>query len=101
MKEIELDATLWRSRDDFYDALLPRLGAPTWHGRNLDALNDSIGSDNINAVRLPYAIRIFNSSNAPSEVRAYIESFAALIAGLRASGLEVGIRVEPGQGSLS
>jgi hypothetical protein len=49
MKEINLDARAWRNRDDFYGALLPSLGAPHWHGRNLDALNDSLRYDDINA----------------------------------------------------
>ena len=55
---ITMDASGWTSRDDFYDALLPALGAPDWHGRNLDALYDSIGSGGINQVEPPFRVRI-------------------------------------------
>jgi RNAse (barnase) inhibitor barstar len=68
MKDIVLDASAWRDRDDFYDALLPALGAPDWHGRNLDALNDSIGGDDISAVRLPFRIKITNAASRSSKV---------------------------------
>lgn len=37
MKLIELDASGWTKPLDFYLALLPQLGAPDWHGLNLDA----------------------------------------------------------------
>jgi RNAse (barnase) inhibitor barstar len=39
---IELDAKEWKTVHDFYDALLAALGAPEWHGDNVNALNDSI-----------------------------------------------------------
>jgi RNAse (barnase) inhibitor barstar len=83
MKEINLDARAWRNRDDFYDALLPSLGAPHWHGRNLDALNDSLRCDDINAVRLPLHIRITNSTSVPAELRRHLQQLAELIADLR------------------
>ena len=47
MRQIILDALGWKEKDDFYGDLLPSLGAPNWHGRNLDALNDSIRGDDI------------------------------------------------------
>ena len=83
MKEISLDASEWRDRDDFYDALLPALGAPTWHGRNLDALNDSISGGDISAIRLPIRIEITNSAAVPSELRDYLAKFADLITDLK------------------
>ena len=55
MKEINLDARAWRNRDDFYGALLPSLGAPHWHGRNLDALNDSLAALHILGIEVPKA----------------------------------------------
>lgn len=38
---IHLDATSWKSRDDFYTSYCNVTGAPTWFGKNLDALADS------------------------------------------------------------
>jgi RNAse (barnase) inhibitor barstar len=82
-KEINLDAATWRDRDDFYDALLPALGAPSWHGRNLDALNDTLGGNDINEVRLPFHIRITNTVRVPSELLSYLKRFAELVDDLR------------------
>jgi ribonuclease inhibitor len=90
MKDIVLDASAWRDRDDFYDALLPALGAPDWHGRNLDALNDSIGGDDISAVRLPFRIKITNAASVPADLQKYLFKFADLITDIRVSrGCEV------------
>jgi RNAse (barnase) inhibitor barstar len=83
MKEIALDASAWRNRDDFYDAILPALGAPAWHGRNLDALNDSISADDILTIRLPLRIWITNSTSAPTALQQYLFKFADLVTGLR------------------
>ncbi|UPK03405.1 barstar family protein [Bradyrhizobium sp. 170] len=83
MKEIALDASAWRDRNDFYDALLPALGAPGWHGRNLDALNDSIGADDISAIRLPFRIKITNAASAPADLQQYLFKFADLLTDLR------------------
>jgi RNAse (barnase) inhibitor barstar len=83
MKEIRLDASKWKTRGDFYDALLPALEAPAWHGRNLDALNDSIGGDEINEVRLPIPFLLVGTDDVPSELRSYLKKFAELVADLR------------------
>jgi RNAse (barnase) inhibitor barstar len=80
MKEIRLEASKWKTRDDFYDALLPALGAPAWHGRSLDALNDSIGSDEINELRLPFRLLLVGADAIPSELRIYLKKFAEVVA---------------------
>lgn len=36
------------------------VGAPAWHGRNFNALRDSIETGQINAVEVPYRIVIKN-----------------------------------------
>ena len=70
MRSIELDAANWESVLEFYDALLAALGAPHWHGRSIDALADTmIWSDETNAVKPPYVVKIVNSAMASSEVR--------------------------------
>lgn len=83
MKEITLDASMWRHREDFFDALLPAIGAPAWHGRNLDALADSSGGDDILAIPGPFRIEITNSRSVPSELRDYLSKFEGIMADLR------------------
>jgi|HubBroStandDraft_1064217.scaffolds.fasta_scaffold133615_3 RNAse (barnase) inhibitor barstar len=96
MKEIRLDASKWQTRDDFYDALLPALGAPAWHGRNLDALTDSISSDEINEVRLPFRFLLVATDTAPLELRSYLKEFADLVADLpMLRGADVALICEP------
>jgi len=96
MKEIRLDASEWKTKDDFYDALLPALGAPAWHGRNLDALNDSISSDEINEVSLPFRFLLVGTKRVPSELRVYLKKFAELVADLPTHrGADVSLICEP------
>lgn len=78
MNTFRLDASGWRSRDDFYDALLGALGAPEWHGRNLDALWDSVATGDINAVEPPYRVVIGNAAGMPAELAVFVGEVAAL-----------------------
>jgi hypothetical protein len=90
---IELDGSRWASKGDFYDALLPALGAPAWHGRNLDALNESIRSARINEVRMPYTIRIRGFATMQPDAKDMVNRFAKLIADRRAEGMAVALVV--------
>ena len=58
MRIIDLNATNWRTWEDFYDALLAELGAPEGHGRSLNALIDSMVWGGMNVIEAPYTIRI-------------------------------------------
>ena len=58
MHIIDLDATRWKTVHDFYNALLPALGAPSGHGRNVNALNDSVIWGGMNVIDPPLTIRI-------------------------------------------
>lgn len=68
MRVIELDASQWDKPDDFYNALLPELGAPEWHGHNPNALNDSVIWGGINAVDPPLTIKVRSLGSAPKAV---------------------------------
>jgi len=48
---------------------LSALGAPEWHGRNFNALIDSMIRGGINKIEAPYTLRIRGLSRAPAEVR--------------------------------
>lgn len=92
MHQIELDATTWKSKDDFYDAVLSALGAPDWHGRNFDALRDSIVTGDINEVEPPFAITV---RGWPTTDRAalVLQRFIDLICEAGAEGVPVTIQV--------
>jgi len=72
MPSIELDASGWRKSEDFYRALLPELGAPPWHGHNLDAIEDSIFTGGINRVEPPLHIRVSGTEALADEMKAFL-----------------------------
>jgi RNAse (barnase) inhibitor barstar len=91
MLEITLSGAHWTAPDDFYNALLPSLGAPDWHGHNLDALWDSITGGDINAVNPPFRVKIAGVDQMPLNCKDLVDRFAALISEARAGGHAVEI----------
>lgn len=94
MNEIRLAGETWRSADDFYNALLPAIGAPEWHGRNLDALNDTLGGNDINKIQQPITFSITGVNQMPPQVRDLVERFRQLVFELRFEGNDLDIRYE-------
>lgn len=90
MKVIALDASAWQSVDDFYSALLPKLGAPAWHGRNLDALLDSLSSD-INDVAQPFGVQLQNSAGLPPSMAEFLREVVTVFQFARERGADVSI----------
>ena len=92
MTRIELDAGEWRTRADFYAALLPRLGAPDWVGGNLDALFDCLGGG-ICTLPVPLRVTVRNSAGMPAEELAYIRRAETVFDDARAAfGQDVYLR---------
>ena len=91
MKQLELDGTNWKTRDDFYDAFFKAVGAPSWHGRNFNALRDSIITGEINEVELPYTIQISGLKQMTPDVKKLVEDFCSLIKEFRSQGHEVDV----------
>ena len=69
-------------------------GAPSWHGRNFNALRDSIAGGRINKIEAPYLIRLKNYSSIGSGAKSMATEFIELIKQLRESGSPVDIKVE-------
>jgi RNAse (barnase) inhibitor barstar len=91
--DLELDAGGWKSADDVYDAFFRAVHAPAWHGRNLDALNDSISTGNINEIEVPYRVVIRNASHAQDAARRMIPTLVDLIRRIEATGCPVSVVV--------
>lgn len=91
MKLIRLDASEWRSPTDFYSALLPALGAPEWHGRNLDALYDSL-SGGINELEPPFGVELQHTGGLPAEMGAFLAKVVSVFAdATQESGADISI----------
>lgn len=93
MRELVIDGTGWTSRDDVYDAFFNAVGAPKWHGRNFDALNDSIAGGSINQIEVPYEIVIKNYDKIVGEAKTMADDFIDLIHELAARECPVQVRV--------
>ena len=77
MKVVALDGSGWRIPADFYDALLPELGAPDWHGRNLNALYDSLRGD-INRLEPPFEVVIQGATGLSPDMQSFLTNVALL-----------------------
>ncbi len=66
---LKLDAYGWKNSDDVYESLFAVLGSPVWHGKNFNALHDSIVTGGINTVEVPYSLSIRNVKATSSDVR--------------------------------
>ncbi|MFZ1157475.1 MAG: barstar family protein [Candidatus Sulfotelmatobacter sp.] len=74
-----MDAAIWNSKDDVYDAFFSVVGAPSWHGRNFDALNDSIANGQINEVEVPYRLVIVNFDLIGAGAKTMASDFVDLV----------------------
>ncbi|WP_341208158.1 barstar family protein [uncultured Sphingomonas sp.] len=92
MSLISLDARDWHCRADFWAALLPALGAPDWHGPNLDALYDGLVAGE-NRVRPPLTIEIAVSTPLPEPLTAYLDRVRRVFAdAARDTGMTIDFR---------
>jgi RNAse (barnase) inhibitor barstar len=94
VRELILDGAAWQTMDDVYDAFFRAVGAPSWHGRNFNALNDSIATGDINAIEVPYCIVIRNAALAGEGAQQMTRDFIELIQEIAARGCPVAVRVE-------
>jgi RNAse (barnase) inhibitor barstar len=89
MKELTLDGAGWTTNDDVYSAFFLAVGAPEWHGRNFDALNDSIANGSINKVEVPYRVVLKNYDLISGEAKKMTDDFVDLIHEIAARGCPV------------
>ena len=94
MKEVILDGAGWSTKDDVYDAFFRAMDAPAWHGRNFDALRDSIAGGSINRVEVPYRLVIKNYDKISGGAKGMADDFVDLIHELAEEGCQVEVLTE-------
>ena len=94
MKELTLDGAGWTTNDDVYSAFFLAVGAPEWHGRNFNALNDSIANGSINKVEVPYRLVLKNYDLISGEAKKMTDDFVDLIHEIAARGCPVEVRLD-------
>lgn len=93
MPLIRLDARSWTTRDDLRRALLPALGAPAWHGPNLDALFDGLVAGE-NRVRPPITVEIEVDAPLSEQLAGYLDRVRGVFDdAARETGLPIALRV--------
>jgi RNAse (barnase) inhibitor barstar len=92
MRDLILDGKGWKTIDDVYDAIFRALGAPKWHGRNFNALQDSILDGGINAIELPYTFVITNYDRIGGDAKRLTDDFIDFIRGIAAQGNPIDVR---------
>ena len=94
MHEVVLDGENWAAPDDIYDSFFRAVGSPAWHGRNFNALRDSIAVGRINQIELPYVIKIKHYGSVGLGAKKTAADFVLLVKELRESGCAVDIQTE-------
>jgi RNAse (barnase) inhibitor barstar len=94
MRELTMDASEWRTLDELYLSFFRAVGAPDWHGRNLDAVRDSVGAGSINQIEVPYRLVVKNYRVVDPAMRETSDIFIEVIRELAQEGVPVEIRVE-------
>jgi hypothetical protein len=79
MLVIELDATNWRSWQDFCNALKAAVGSCEGHGDGIDAWIDSIIYGGMNSVEAPYVVRISGTANCGATLKEELTEFSEAI----------------------
>jgi RNAse (barnase) inhibitor barstar len=69
--------------NDVFERILDVLDAPDWHGRNLDALWDSVPSNEINGVRAPYRLKVAGYVGLGNDLRELVDKIGAMFAEAR------------------
>jgi RNAse (barnase) inhibitor barstar len=93
-QQIILDAKGWSSPSDFYCEFFRAVGAPEWHGRNFDALIDSIETGRINQIEVPYQIVVRNTQAWNDTMRKFLDDFADLVRQMQSDGCPVSLLLQ-------
>jgi len=80
MNVIELDASAWKTPLDFMRALKIAIGAPEWHGLNLNAFIDSMIWGGINDLEPPYNVIVTHAAALPEHVTDEIRVLSTALA---------------------
>jgi RNAse (barnase) inhibitor barstar len=89
VRKLTLNGDTWQSADDFYSAFFLAVGAPKWHGRNFNALIDSIQTGRINKIEVPYKIVVQNPPHENQGVHVILRDFADLVGEMQSDGCPV------------
>ena len=85
---ISLDASEWTHPVELYDALLPALKSPSWHGASVAAVIHSLVYGEISEIKPPLRIRVRVLRQAPVPVRKEVEALRDSLSRAKAERLK-------------
>lgn len=91
--KLMLDGSNWRTEADFIEDVLSAVQAPTWHGRNYNALRDSFVTGDINGIEPPYDFVIQMPTSPTAEVEDAVRYFVDHVSDWRAEGAVLSARL--------
>jgi RNAse (barnase) inhibitor barstar len=74
MKPVLIDWSTIGDREDFYSVVLPQTDAPSWHGRNLDAIQDSWVTGDICSGGPPFSFIFCRSKDIKMDLKDFSET---------------------------
>ena len=83
MRTLTIAGESLTTMDDAFSALFAAWKAPSWHGRNFNALRDSLITGDINGIEPPFRIVVSGSSAMGPGARALFNDFADLLREIR------------------
>ena len=89
-----MDAAGWETMDDLFRSFFQLAGAPSWHGKNFNALRNSIATGAINKVEVPCRLILKNFDRIAPTAKDDVDSFVEVIYELAREGVLVEIEVE-------
>lgn len=92
--EIVLDGREWQTEAEFIEAVLASVDAPSWHGRNYNALRDSFVIGSVNGIEAPYDFIIRMPLDPPPAVADAVRYFAERISEWREEGGQLSVRLD-------
>jgi hypothetical protein len=94
MVEIILDGRDWQTELDLIEAVIAGVDGPFWHGRNYNALYDSMVVGSINGIEPPYDFVIKPPPDPTPEVAGAISYFLARVEEWRSRGAALSTRID-------
>ena len=87
MKVVQCDLVGCATDEDVFERVLAALKAPDWHGRNLDALWDSIAGGGINELVPPFRLNVAGSGGLRNDLRDLVDKIGNLFSDARSDRL--------------
>ena len=76
---------------EFFEIFLPQVKAPNWHGRNLNALADSIVTGDINGTEPPYTICNIGTESVSGNIKSFQVEVFEIFQEARDAGREINV----------